>query len=315
METPNLPTDDPEPEFEEIPCSDEACVHGKNLSNKESHEEEGTYGDEASKRHLEVIRERYDAWKASNLELRGPGMVPHGEGDFEIIQERVRLFNDYKEFIDQQVYAEHFDSRSNLHSTVLEEFLYYLFRDLVAQFSSSALIGKSGAFKDLFFMSKNYKDMVEHPNVHIETKNHDFAIGSKVISRMHVNGKEDEEDYTFEVPAVAIECKTYLDKNMLEGATMTVEQLLARNPNAKYLIVAEWLKLTQKVNLKKYKVDQIYILRKQKNTDRDKRYEETYDKNPVYADVVFHLFNFVRHHLTTDWQGGVEFGLERGYLL
>ncbi|MEH2191299.1 MAG: hypothetical protein V7K98_01340 [Nostoc sp.] len=43
--------------------------------------------------------------------------------------------------IDQQHYAEKFDSRSNLHSSVLEEFLYYLFKDLVRDFGENALIG------------------------------------------------------------------------------------------------------------------------------------------------------------------------------
>ena len=38
--------------------------------------------------------------------------------------------NEYKDFLDQQHYAEKFDSRSNLHSSVLEEFMYYLFKDL-----------------------------------------------------------------------------------------------------------------------------------------------------------------------------------------
>ena len=56
-----------------------------------------------------------------------------------------------KEFIDQQKYAEKFDSRSNLHSSVLEEFIYYIFRDLVFEFSNSAVLGKAHTFKDIFF--------------------------------------------------------------------------------------------------------------------------------------------------------------------
>jgi hypothetical protein len=34
---------------------------------------------------------------------------------------------------------------------------------------------------------------------------------------------------------------------MLEGASTAAEQLLIRNPNALYIVVAEWLKLTDKV--------------------------------------------------------------------
>ena len=55
------------------------------------------------------------------------------------------------------------------------------------------------------------------------------------------------------------------------------------------------------VNLKKFKVDQIYVLRKQKNTDRKYRLLPGYVKNPIYPDVVENLFEMVRTHLTTDW--------------
>ncbi len=118
-----------------------------------------------------------------------------------------------------------------------------------------------------------------------------------------------------EQPSVALECKTYLDKTMLEGSSTAAEQLKVRNPNALYLVVSEWLKLTENINLRKFKVDQIYVFRKQKNTDREFRYLPGYQKNPVHDDVVSHLFNMVRTHLISNWEGGVPHGLERGFLL
>jgi hypothetical protein len=80
-------------------------------------------------------------------------------------------------------------------------------------------------------------------------------------------------------------------------------------------VVAEWLKLTESVNLKKFKIDQLYVLRKQKNTDREFRFLEGYKKNPIYPDTVVHLFSAVRTYLKSPWLGGIEFGLERGFLL
>jgi hypothetical protein len=82
-----------------------------------------------------------------------------------------------------------------------------------------------------------------------------------------------------------------------------------------YIILAEWLKLTDSVNLKKFKIDQIYVLRKQKNTDREFRYEDSYDKNPLYEDVIEHLFDTVRNYLITDWEGGLSESLNKGFLL
>lgn len=287
-------------------------IHGNNLEQKEAHRTK--YRDANSRTYLIEIRARYTLWRTANEDLIGP--VPTAtENDSAIIAERVRLFNEYKDFLDQQHYAENFDSRSNLHSSVLEEFMYYLFKDLVLGISSSALIGKSHSFKDVFFKATSYSEMVKAPHALVEKKDHDFAIGASVRATMQCQGSEVKEVHDWDIPAVAIECKTYLDKTMLQDVSTAAEQLKHKNPHAMYIVVAEWLKLTESVNLKKFKIYQIYILRKQKNTDREFRYDEDYDKNPIYADVVEHCFNTVREFLTSDWEGGIAHGLDRGFLI
>jgi hypothetical protein len=287
-------------------------VHGSNLEQKENHTTK--YRDPVSKKYLSEIRVRYDKWRKDNEELKGPFKVKTDK-DAEIIKKRVRLLNNYKDFVDQQHFAEKFDSRSNLHSSILEEFMYYLFRDLVLGISKSALIGKSHSFKDVFFRAPSYEAMVNAPHALVEKKDHDFAIGASVNAKMTCNGSGIVEDHTWDIPAVAIECKTYLDKTMLQDVSTAAEQLKQKNPDAMYIVVAEWLKLTESVNLKKYKIDQIYIFRKQKNTDREFRYAEDYNKNPIYDDVVQHCFTSVRDFLTTNWSGGIAHGLEQGYLI
>ncbi len=157
--------------------------------------------------------------------------------------------------------------------------------------------------------------MTRSPKIKIELKDHDFVIGTRILAKFKCTGSDEIEEHGFDIPAVAIECKTYLDKTMLEGSSTAAEQLKARNPNALYLVVAERLKLTEAANLKKYKVDQIYVLRKQRNTDREYRYLDTYISNPIYTDVVEHLYNYVREYLITDWEGTIAEGIERGYLI
>lgn len=312
-------------------------VHGANLTEKEA--DRSKYGKVDSKEYLDEIRLKYDEWHQANMTLVGPGSAV-AEADQQIIEKRVELFSQYKDFLDQQHYAEHFDSRSNLHSSVLEEFMYYLFKDLVSEFGEHALIGKSHTFKDIFFAPPNYAEMLKRPYAGIERKDHDFVIGVTIEASFHSavppqqseGGKvqlvmEEPEDYAevtvtqnsethlFDVPAIAIECKTYLDKNMLEGSSRSAEELKARNPNGLYMVVMEWIKLADAVNLRKYKVDQIYVLRRQKNTDRDKRYLSGYVKRPIDADVVWHLYETVRAYLTSDWLGGVENGIQRGWLI
>jgi hypothetical protein len=287
-------------------------VHGNNIAQKIR--DQRKYNDKLANRYLKEINKRYGQWRTDNLTIKGPYSTPN-ECDSAIIEQRVNLLNDYKDFIEQQQYAEKFDSRSNLQSSVLEEFLYYLFKDLAESYSSEALIGKSHAFKDIFFMPKNYREMVSNPCVRIEKKDHDFVIGVNIQAKMNCTGSEQIEDVLIQVPAIAIECKTYVDKTMLEGASTAGAQLKMRNPNSLYFVVAEWLKLTENVNLKKYQIDQVYVLRKQKNTDREFRFLPSYVKNPIYLDVVEHLFLTVRNHLSTDWEGGVSYGLGRGFLI
>lgn len=193
--------------------------------------------------------------------------------------------------------------------------MYYLFRDLVSSISSNALIGKAHSFKDIFFRASSYQEMVQEPKSVIEKKDHDFSIGCTISAELTCKGSDITEKRNWDIPAVAVECKTYLDKTMLQDVSTAAEQIKHKNPNAKYIAVAEWLKLSDNINLRKYKIDQIYVLRKQKNTDREYRYDDKYKKNPIYSDVVEHLFNDVRMFLTSDWESGVSNGLEKGILL
>ncbi len=292
-------------------------VHGDNIFKKEnpqSAKDRRKYGGEISKQYLREIREKYEEWKTANLALSGPVKEAQAS-DIDIIRQRVALFNAYKDFIDQQKYAEHFDSRSNLHSTALEEFMYYLFKDLTTDYSIDALIGKSRAFKDLSFKSDSYLGMLTSPGALLEVKDYDFVIGATVNAEFKCKGADSVDAKSFDMPAIAIECKTYLDKTMLESCSTTGEQLKKNNPNALYIVVAERLKLSEAVNLKNCKIDQIYILRKQKNTDREDRFVEGYVANPVYEDVVWHLFSMVRDYLAADWGGKIADGLRRGYLI
>ncbi|MEH1927327.1 Bpu10I family restriction endonuclease [Nostoc sp.] len=323
-----------------MPKSDRnPLVHGSNLEQKENHRTK--YRDVESKKYLTEIRTEYDNWRSANLQLVGPRSTPTPQDD-TIIATRVELLSKYKDFLDQQHYAEKFDSRSNLHSSVLEEFLYYLFKDLVRDFGENALIGKSHTFKDIFFVPPKYSEMLKRPYARIEKKDHDFVIGATIQVSFEAATppekdenpgeilsllKEEPESYSevtvtgntethiFDIPVVVIECKTYLDKTMLEGSSRAAEDLKARNPNSLYVVLMEWIKLTSDVNLRKYKVDQIYVLRQQKNTDREFRYEEKYVKNSINPVVVQHLFHKVRKHLKMDWTGRIENGIERGWLI
>lgn len=289
-------------------------VHGNNINTKIKNCEKG------SKRwkilNNEILK-KYEIWRQENEELKGPFIYSNNEEIKDIIDKRTKYLNQYKDFIDKKVYADEFDSRSNLQSSVLEEFMYYLFKDVATCYNKETWVGKSHAFKDIFLRAKSFKDMVNEPNIEFETKDEDFIIGPNIESKFRVHGTKDDkvEIKNIQIPAVGIECKTYIDKNMLGEISMTAEQLKYKNPDALYIVAAERVKLTQDVNLEKYKFDQIYVLRKERNKDRKIRLLAKCKGNPIYSDVVQKLFMDVKNHLITNWQNSIDDGIKRGYLI
>jgi len=148
----------------------------------------------------------------------------------------------------------------------------------------------------------------------VETKDHDFMVATSLTASFANSKNEAIVTHSLKIPAVAIECKTYLDKTMLESASASAEELKRINPNSRYFIAAEWLKLTESVNLRKYRIDQIYVLRRQKNTDRELRFEAGYTKNPIYSDLVWELFQDVINHLSEErWD--IDAAIQRGKLM
>lgn len=279
-------------------------VHGDNIAQKKAHKTKYTSKDAVEC--LGEIEKRYLQWKKANVELKGT--------DENTVTRRTALLNDYKNFVDQQRYAELFDSRSNLHSSVLEEFLIYLFQEGIPNQGKVSMVGKGETFKSFFLAPKNFADLLDKPTILMETKDHDFVIGAELRAAFANKDKKTIAEYGMQIPAIAIECKTYLDKTMLEGASISGEELKRINPSARYIIVAEWLKLTEAINLRKYKIDQIYVLRRQKNTDREFRFDKTYQKNPIHADLVWSLYREVIDYLSLDrWD--IDAALARGKLL
>ncbi len=279
-------------------------AHGDNIEQKLAHATK--YQEAQARAFLAEIQTRYLAWKDANLAIT--------TNDRAMVAERTRLLNEYKDFIDQQHFAETFDSRSNLHSTVLEEFLVYLFKDAIPHMDLEPQFGKGATFKSFFLAPKNFADLLDKPQIVVESKDHDFVIGTSIKARFANLRDEEITSVPLEIPAVAIECKTYLDKTMLEGASNSAEELKRVNPSARYFIVAEWLKLTEDINLRKYRIDQIYILRRQRNTDREFRFAPEYVKNAISSDLILDLSETVSSFLS-EGRWDIEAAVTRGKLL
>ena len=102
------------------------------------------------------------------------------------------------------------------------------------------------------------------------------------------------------VPVVSIECKTYIDKTMLEGSIATAEKIKSGNPYCLFLVVTEWYDVSYEVDPAYSRIDQIYVLRKQKR--------KANKNNPINYTVVNDL-------LERDWSNIEQKLTETGKIL
>ncbi len=255
-----------------------AQTHGRNILTKLRQ-----HGEKAGDVLVSVVR-AYREWVEQN-QIRG--YTP------DVIQRRVEALNRYKESVANAP----FPPQSKFHSSILEEFLYYLFRDLLDEINRSATeeetvsqaIGVGGirAYSSLYFAPENLPAFLRSPRMRIHEKDQDFAIYRRVEIQA------DGERRSVNVPVVSIECKTYIDKTMLEGSVATAEKIKMGNPYCLFIVVTEWYDVSYEVDPKYSRIDQIYVLR------REKRRSST--SSPIHADVVIDLFALVRDHLGRDW--------------
>ena len=254
---------------------------------------------------IENLADKYIHYLRANLHLQGYSR--------EIINQRVELLNQYYDYYDQPVvsgfdYNKLFTSQGKLRPTILEEFMYLLFKDYLAdirnreQVTDNKLgIGNAKAYTNLFFSPGSLHDFLGDPSVKINEKNQDFAI----YRTIPIDFCEDEQTHLdAKVPILAVEVKTYIDKTMLEGIIATAEKLKMGNPYSRFIVVSESYQVDRSVDSSYSQIDQIYIIRKCGAMRR-------MDSRPqIYADVVWRMFEEAKKHIEDTWSD-VQTKLER----
>ncbi len=248
-------------------------VHGINIEHKIS---KANYN-----KILEDILVKYNFWRKSTEKIEG--------NSIEDIREKVDLLNEYKKCFDSV--KKYFKPQDKLESTINEEFLYFLFSKIKELSSDMILLGPAKTYLDLSFAPKNLLHFIDEPGVYIREKNQDFTI-SKKVDCIFKNKIEKEERYELTIPAVVIECKMFIPQTMFDQAAYEAQRLKEGNPFSLFIIMAEQNALRDDVNLKHTKVDEVFILRKQKRTK---------EKKPIDYLVVYELFKFVEDYLKQDW--------------
>lgn len=210
------------------------------------------------------------------------------------INNRVEKLNNYYNFIRENEYDNLFTSQGKLRPTILEEFMFILFRDLIEEKKNEfenadekIKIGSSRAYTNLFFSGANFVEFINTPQIGINQKDQDFAIYRPID--ISIGGSN---SITTNLPIVAIENKTYVDKTMLEGSIATAEKIKSGNPYSLFFIVTENYDVDLRIDPIYSKIDQIYVLRKSKRKG---------EYHPIYADVIVDLVKQVENHLDRNW--------------
>ena len=216
------------------------------------------------------------------------------EGDDEkSIGKKVDCLNDYYNYFHNNNYDNIFSSQGKFRPTILEEFLYLLFKDIVDEkkrlYDTENVLssGSVKAYTNLYFRAKSLQDFIQSPEIGINEKDQDFAIYRTF--NISVNNAPVR---CIQIPAVAIEAKTYIDKTMLDGIIATAEKLKSGNPYTRFVAVAERYDVSMAVDPSYSRIDQIYILRKGMRKDEWKN---------IDTNVVLRLYYETLLHLNRPW--------------
>jgi hypothetical protein len=186
---------------------------------------------------------------------------------FQIIDDKsiskfVGEFNSYRESVLYTIENRKNSGQENLRSSMLEELFCHLFSDLIVELlpslPSNLLLGKANSYVDLTFSPSSFREIFIKPNPYIHSKDQDFVIGVSLELIIKADGaNEIKEDII--VPVLAIECKTYIERNMLDSCSGTARRLKSAMPYCLYIVASEYMKLKDE-QPELSDINEIYIL-------------------------------------------------------
>ena len=259
---------------------------------------------ESDKKALSTISKEYLKYINSNFDIIGY--------DGSTIERRVELLNDYYEFFyrNDNFYSL-FSAQTKLRSTILEEFLYILFRDYINKKKldiddNEGVIrhGSATAYTNLYFYSKNFESFINNVLTGVNEKDQDYTI----YRALDVNINGNDLDKPINIPVVAIECKTYLDRTMLEGAIATSNEIKSGSPYSNFYVVAEQYNVDKTVDPSYSRIKQIYVLRKEARRKGKK-------PQPIFAEVVKKMFKEIVQEIEKPWSNVEEKMIKDGVIL
>jgi hypothetical protein len=187
--------------------------------------------------------------------------------------------NAYTEFIKRlEASDSFFNWRGDFASSLLPEFLFRVIAQRMTYSQIQPLYSTRDSVVDITL--NGYRE----GGWTIRKKNQDLCIGLRtdVINL-------GQKDLSFVVPLIAIEAKTNIDINKLNGLDFSAERLKRTFPASRYFLVTETLDFAVDQNYAG-SIDEIYVLRKQKRSDaRRSRREYCPDVFEEFAEDVVRI--------------------------
>ncbi len=212
-------------------------------------------------------------------------------------------FNAYREAVLYTIENRKNSGQENLRSSMLEELFCHLFSDLISDLlptvPTNLLLGKANSYVDLTFSPSSFREIFIKPNPYIHSKDQDFVIGVRLELKIKADGaNEIKEDII--VPVLAIECKTYIERNMLDSCSGTARRLKSAMPYCLYIVASEYMKLKDE-QPELSDINEIYILCKASVSERLETRKQGAKPHIIQEDLIIDLFNKVKGHLNSIW--------------
>lgn len=191
--------------------------------------------------------------------------------------------------------------QTGLGSTIMEEFFYLLFSKKLSLLNiehDSLFVGKGNSYVSLSFTPNSFETVFENPNAYIHTKDQDFVLGVNVGIEVTADGNSQTKMTV--IPVVAIECKTYLERNMLDSCAATAGRLKNAMPYCVYIVASEYMKMSD-ASPELTDIDEVYILCKAKNSDRERRRDNHEEPFQIDGNLILDLYHRVDRHLKAIW--------------
>jgi hypothetical protein len=249
-----------------------------------------------NKQLLYEIEKGYKDWKEANLAITGTSQKD--------IESKVLLFNEYKKFLSQSKFRKWATAQAKFHSSVLEEFMYYLCKDIPGVDKKGIHLGPIKGCMHMVFPLLSIDTPEKSPCLVANSKDIDFAIFIEIEIQSKIVGSKKWHTQRIFLPIVFIECKIRFDKTMFIGIDTDIRHIKENNPNCLSLVVTEGYFIGKDFDPRNSSINQIYVLKPGGDSD-----------TIISSEPILDMVKKIETHMSTHSISTIEERIKRGIMI